>query len=433
MALKYVVYRGKWVLRYRDPWSGKQRVRSFDDEASARQFEAVHAELYAREKELIRRARRHTSSSSASRVTVEELLARYLDTLENPATYNTTRYHIEPLTAIFGKRKAYCLTCDDVLAWCEVQRRRGVGQSTVHRRVSILRAAYNWGVRTRLLAVSPLTSLRIAKPQPQRITPPSLREARMLYDVAAPHVRRVIVLGMATGARIGPSELFRLRWSDVDTEAGVIRMPNAKKGAREASRDVPIRDDTRAEIKAWQREDARSGCAYVIAYRGNPVRSISNGWHNARRRAGITRRIRPYDLRHAFPSLALAYDADIKCVAEVMGHKNPQMLWATYQHTAFRQKRKAVNAGPGLFPSRRRRSHALWQAAVIPENRMFSLSAFCKGTPFPASFYPRPSGGDEGDFLCNCLKNKNFLLTIEALMVPFSHVIQTTYEKGRPT
>lgn len=390
MALKYVVYRGKWILRYRDPWSGKQRVRSFADEASARQFEAVHAELYAREKELIRRARRHASSSSAPRVTVADLLARYTETLETPSTYQSTRCHIEPLTAIFGKRKAYCLTCDDVLAWCEVQRQRGVGQSTVHRRVSILRAAYNWGVRTRLLAVSPLASLRIAKPQPQRITPPSLREARMLYEAAAPHVRRVIVLGMATGARIGPSELFRLRWSDIDTEAGIIRIPNAKKGAREASRDVPIRDDTLAEIKAWQREDAGSGCPYVIAYRGQPVRSISNGWHNARRRAGITRRIRPYDLRHAFPSLALAYGADIKCVAEIMGHKNPQMLWATYQHTAFRQKRKAVNASPGLFPKRRRKDTALWQAIAHFENRIFSLSVFWEKAPFPILRYDCP-------------------------------------------
>ena len=57
------------------------------------------------------------------------------------------------------------------------------------------------------------------------------------------------------------------------------------------------------------------------------------GWHNALRRAGIARRIRPYDLRHAFASLALVYGADIKCVAETMGHKNITMLLSVYQHT----------------------------------------------------------------------------------------------------
>ena len=154
---------------------------------------------------------------------------------------------------------------------------------------------------------------------------------------------------MATGARIGPSELFRLRWSDVDVETGVIRMPNAHKGAGEESRDVPIRDDVLDLLRRWHEEDRQTGCAYVIAYKGRPVRSISNGWHNALRRAGIARRIRPYDLRHAFASLALVYGADIKCVAETMGHKNITMLLSVYQHTLFEQRRRAVNAAPGLF------------------------------------------------------------------------------------
>ena len=352
MALRYVEYkRRQWVLRFRDPWSGKQRVRSFFAEAEAKAFEAIQAELYARERELIRRARRRTSSASATRATVAELLGRYMETLENPTTRSTTAQHIEPLTAIFGHRRAHCLTCDDVLAWCEVQRQRGVGQSTVHRRVSILRTAYSWAVRMRVLTGNPLMALRIAKPATRRITPPSTKEARLLYEVAAPHIRRVIVLGMATGARIGPSELFRLKWSDVDIETGIIRMPNAHKGALDEARDVPIRDDVLALLRGWQGEDTRIGCEYVIAYKGRPVRSISSGWHNALKRAGITRRIRPYDLRHAFASLALMHGADIKSVAETMGHRGITMLLTVYQHTRFDQCRRAVNAAPGLFSS----------------------------------------------------------------------------------
>ena len=352
MALRYVEYkRRQWVLRFRDPWSGKQRVRSFFTEAEAKAFEAVQAELYTRERELIRRARRRTSSASATRATVAELLVWYMETLENPTTRATSQQHVEPLTAIFGHRRAHCLTCDDVLAWCEVQRQRGVGQSTVHRRVSILRTAYSWAVRMRVLTGNPLMTLRIAKPATRRITPPSTKEARLLYNVAAPHIRRVIVLGMATGARIGPSELFRLKWSNIDIETGIIRMPNAHKGALDEARDVPIRDDVLALLREWQEEDARTGYEYVIAYKGRPVRSISSGWHNALKRAGITRRIRPYDLRHAFASLALMHGADIKSVAETMGHRGITMLLTVYQHTRFDQRRRTVNAAPGLFSS----------------------------------------------------------------------------------
>ena len=198
---------------------------------------------------------------------------------------------------------------------------------------------------------NPLTALRIAKPATRRITPPSVKEARLLYNAAAPHIRRMIVLGMATGARVGPSELFRLKWSDVDIETGIIRMPNAHKGSRDEVRDVPIRDDVLALLREWQEEDARGGCEYVIAYKGRPVRSISSGWHNAVLRAGITRRIRPCDLRHAFASLALMHGADTKSVAETMGHRGIIMLLTVYQHTRFDQRRRAVNAAPGLFSS----------------------------------------------------------------------------------
>ena len=66
------------------------------------------------------------------------------------------------------------------------------------------------------------------------------------------------------------------------------------------------------------------------------------------RRAGIERRIRPYDLRHAFASRALDHDADLKCVAEVMGHANEKMIVRFYRHTSAKQRRKAVNAAPSL-------------------------------------------------------------------------------------
>ena len=97
-----------------------------------------------------------------------------------------------------------------------MQQSRGVGASTINRRASILRAAYNWATRSRHIPTNPLSGLRLKKVEPQRITPPSAHEARLIYRAAAPHIQRVVLLGMALGPRIGPSELFRLEWSRVD-------------------------------------------------------------------------------------------------------------------------------------------------------------------------------------------------------------------------
>jgi integrase len=125
-------------------------------------------------------------------------------------------------------------------------------------------------------------------------------------------------------------------------------MPNAHKGAKDESRDVPIRPDVLKKLSQWAQEDAVSGSAYVVHYRGRPVRRIGRAWHNARQRAGITRRIRPYDLRHGFASLLLDHNADIKCVMECMGHTNEKMILRYYRHTSPKQRRKAVNAAPPL-------------------------------------------------------------------------------------
>ena len=50
-----------------------------------------------------------------------------------------------------------------------------------------------------------------------------------MYKMAAPHIRRVIVLGMAAGPRIGPSELFRLTWGDVELDPAAREVHKAGK------------------------------------------------------------------------------------------------------------------------------------------------------------------------------------------------------------
>ena len=349
MPVVFLAYKKRpWIVKYREPWSGRPRRRSFMEEGEAREFERGQSDLYAREREIIRRARRGRAVKTPGAVCVADLLARYLATLANPTTRATSGYHVRLFAAIYGQRKAHCLTPDDLAGYLSVQQGRGVGLSTAYRRLRVVRAAYNWASRWGVLPVNPLAGLRLPTVAAQVPMPPSLQEARLLYAHAAPHVRRVIVLGITCGARIGPSELFRLQWRDVDIRQGLIRMPNAQKGSRLEYRDIPLRADTLRLVRKWAEQDAAAACPWVIHHKGKPVRTISRAWHNTKRRAGITRKLRPYDLRHAFASIALDHNADIKSVAEVMGHRNQVMILQYYRHTSAKQRRKAVNAAPSL-------------------------------------------------------------------------------------
>lgn len=122
MGLRLVEYR-RWqrVLRYHDPWSGKQRIKGFSTEDGARQFEAAQAEMHIREREPIRRAKRRMPSASTTKTTIAELLERYAGALGNLTIRSTTMQHVGPLAAIFNYCRAHCVTCDDVLAWYKVQ------------------------------------------------------------------------------------------------------------------------------------------------------------------------------------------------------------------------------------------------------------------------------------------------------------------------
>ena len=215
--------------------------------------------------------------------------------------------------------------------------------------MSVLRAAINWGVRNELLPANPLADLRMPRARARRTAPPSPPEINAILAAAAPHVQRVIVLGMYTGARIGPSELFRLEWRDVDLEQAMIRMPSAHKNNRQDARDVPIRRALLPLLRQWRQQDAARGIATVISWRGRPLRSITRAWHTALEKAGIERRIRPYDLRRAYATYALAGGADIKTIADLMGHTDASMILKTYQHVLDSQRREAQEAMPDIL------------------------------------------------------------------------------------
>ncbi|WP_165176884.1 site-specific integrase [Desulfovibrio sp. ZJ369] len=350
MGIQFHQFRKKkqWVVTWRNPWTGKKHTQSFADEAAAMAFEAAQAEIAARERALLRKARKQTAGRS--RINVKDLLDSYFRLAHtNPLTIRQARYHAGQIIYAFGHRLASQISRQDMLNFSEAQQLRGIAQITVNRRVSILRAALNWAVRNGLLPANPLHDLRLPRARAQRIAPPTAKEARAILEVAAPHVQRVVILGLCAGPRIGPSELFRLEWRDVDLGTAMLRMPSARKNHLEDGRDIPIRSDLLRILQAWQRHDAALGIRHVISWGGRPVRSICRAWHTALERANIKRRIRPYDLRHAFATYALAGSADIGSVASLMGHVDASMILNTYQHVQDNQKRAAVEAAPDIL------------------------------------------------------------------------------------
>lgn len=329
----------KWIV------SWKVRGATFHHECTSKEsalsFSEIQRTISQKEKE------RFTQTKTAHKsITIRELFDHHFSLCsKRPVTIKQDIYHARPLLEFLGNKRVASITQKEILAFCKAQKASGMAQSTIHRRISLLRSIANWGKKEGYLS-SPLENCSVSKGRARRSPPPTVSELNALLRVAAPHIQRVILLGIYTGARIGPSELFSLKWDDVDLTHGVISMPNANKGGKLQKRDIPIRKDLIPILTRWQYRDA--DCPYIINWAEKPVRKIAAAWKTALQKSGI-RSIRPYDLRHAYATYSIRSGTDIKTSAEIMGHENARMILEVYEHVDWAQKVKAIEGMPDFF------------------------------------------------------------------------------------
>ncbi|WP_297217483.1 site-specific integrase [uncultured Desulfovibrio sp.] len=221
-----------------------------------------------------------------------------------------------------------------------------VKSATIRGRLSVLRTVLRWCVERGFC--DPVRFPKLPPAQYEKFVPPTPAELAAIMECAAPHIVRTVILGAQCGVRVGPSELFVLTWDDVDLARKVVHVHGAKKNHSAPWREVPIREGLLPLFRQWWQEDAADGVPYLIHHNGKPVGSIKTAWAQALRRAGITRRIRPYDLRHFFATELIAGGVDIGTVAKLMGHSSPAMILMHYQYVMDGQKRAAVEALPEL-------------------------------------------------------------------------------------
>jgi len=234
----------------------------------------------------------------------------------------------------------------EVLDAYVANRSRVVKKTTIHRELTDIHAVLNWAVKRRLIVFNPIKGHEKPKRDDAIIMPPTPGEIRAILAMAPDHLRRALIVTYYTGLRPGNSELFRLQWTAVDFDGEVIHVISALKGGiRE--RLVPLAPAFKAALKKWHREDKEKG--FLIHFNGQPIKSIKTTWKNTKGRAGITRRLRPYDFRHAFASEMLKAGGDLKSTSEILGHSRSDTTMRIYQHTDGGMHRRNIKKLPDVL------------------------------------------------------------------------------------
>ena len=151
-----------------------------------------------------------------------------------------------------------------------------------------------------------------------------LREAEDTGTVADAAIAAIRLL-MLTGCRL--SEIMTLRWDLVALDAGELRLPDSKTGAKV----VHLGEPARAVLRGIAREE---GNPWVIRGRrpGSRLASLHFPWGRIRKHAGLDD-VRLHDLRHSFASGGLLVGEGLPMIGKLLGHSQVQTT-ARYAHLA---------------------------------------------------------------------------------------------------
>ncbi len=226
-------------------------------------------------------------------------------------------------------------------------RRKTVKDNTIRREIVDIKAILNWAVKRRppLIPYNPIRDYPAPQPIDAVISPPSTDEVQAILKHANQHLSRAIKISLYTGLRPGAVELLSLTWASVLWDRQVIRITLADKGGPPL-RDIPIHDDLLPELHVWWETDG-GGFGPIIHQHGKPVQRISHAWKLTLKRAGISRRLRPYDLRHYFVTSMIEAGVDYKTLSEIVG-SSPETLRKHYQHVSNEARRNAISKMPKI-------------------------------------------------------------------------------------
>ena len=254
----------------------------------------------------------------------------------------------------FGNRIVQELTHSDMDSYVKKRTADGVKFSTISRELTDVKAILNWSVRRQppLIAFNPVRDYQGPGTDDAIIFPPTMKEIQAILKHSPEHLRRAIHIAYFTGMRPGRVELLSMTWQYVNFDAQTLEILSAHKGGP-IRRTVDIHPEFLPILEGWYKQDREIfeekdiSDRLMVHWRKRPVGRILKSWKAALVKAGITRRLRPYDMRHHFVTRAIEGGADIKTVSEIVG-SSPRTLMQTYQHVSNPLRKRTILAMEGL-------------------------------------------------------------------------------------
>ena len=225
------------------------------------------------------------------------------------------------------------------------QHRAGLAPASLSLFLSSCRSFFRYLARDGEVKVNPAVGVR--SPKIPRKLPKVLDADEMTVllefptdDAEAVHDRAMLELLYSSGLRV--AEVVSLRWRDLDTSEGMLRVTG--KGSK--TRIVPVGRHALFALQTLRTQDAGGDDDLIL--RGRHGRPLSTNGVRTRlkRRArdqGIWQRVYPHLLRHSCASHLLESSGDLRAVQELLGHADIGTT-QIYTHLDFQYLAKVYDA-----------------------------------------------------------------------------------------
>lgn len=219
----------------------------------------------------------------------------------------------------------------DVRGFLARMRARGLGRSTVARRLAAIRSFYTFLQRRGIISTTPLVALRTPRREqklPHFLTVDDVNRLMDAPDTTTwKGTRDRAMLETLYGAGLRVSELVGLDDDDIDLRQALLRIRGKGKKERlapvagcavRALRNYLDTRDTR------DFPDRENGATFINARDGHRLttRSVRRIMQKYLNQAGLDGKLSPHSLRHSFATHMLNNGADLRTVQELLGHEN---------------------------------------------------------------------------------------------------------------
>jgi integrase len=222
---------------------------------------------------------------------------------------------------------------------------------------NLMSVVFNHGIRHEICDRNPIQFVRQSAKRKAVPVILSASEVQRLITVLDVRERTLVLLAFGTGLRM--SELFGLKWNDIDFQRNEISVTRSivfqvvGPCKTEASqKPVPLDARLAKALKVW-REDTKFSKAEDWVFASPAARGLRPYWGQCLMRAiirpaaakiGIAQRIGWHTFRHTYSSLLRANKTDIKVTQELLRHASSRVTLDTYTQAVTAQKRRAQSS-----------------------------------------------------------------------------------------